>query len=108
VLVLYYFLQIAQKGSQGVTEDQTGPIKEQKPPKGANHSFGALGATPDGCTRAHPSENKHVISLKKQYARGQAAEPPNMYQKYLLGRLGGDNLGHLNYPSNEHTPRNKD
>jgi hypothetical protein len=65
--------------------------KRIKVPEGVNHSFRASGATPDGCTHAHPSENKHVLYLEKQHARGQAAEPPNKYKKYFLGRLGGDN-----------------
>jgi hypothetical protein len=62
--------QITSKGSHGLTKDQTGPIKAQKPPKESNHSFRASGATPDGCARVHPSENKHVLSLKKQHAHG--------------------------------------
>jgi hypothetical protein len=36
-------------------------------------------------------ENKNVLLLKKQHARGRAAEPTNKYQKYFLGRLGGNN-----------------
>jgi hypothetical protein len=66
-----------------------GAYQRTKAPEGVNHSFRALGATPDGCARAHPLENKHVLFLKKQHVRGQAAEPPNKYQRYFLGRLEG-------------------
>jgi hypothetical protein len=59
-----------------------------KAPEGVNHFFVALRATPDGCAHAHPLENKSVLPLEKQHARGRAAEPPNKYQKYFLGRLG--------------------
>jgi hypothetical protein len=66
-----------------------GTYQRTKAPEGVNHSFGASGATPDECAHAHPSNNEHVLSLKKQHARGQVGEPPNKYQKYFLGRLRG-------------------
>jgi hypothetical protein len=57
-------------------------VKESTTPSGQQglHRTGAL---------AHPSTNKHVLPLKKQHAHGRASEPPNKYQKYFIGRLGG-------------------
>jgi hypothetical protein len=33
--------------------------------EGDNHSFGALGATPDGCARTHPSETESSTPQEK-------------------------------------------
>jgi hypothetical protein len=67
--------------------------KKPKALEEVTYYFGASGATPDGCACAHPPKNKRVPSFKKRHAHGRAAEPPNKYQRYFLGRLGGYCLG---------------
>jgi hypothetical protein len=79
----------SQKGPLGLNKRPNGTYQRTKAPEGVNYSFGASGATPDWCAHAHLSENKHVLSLKKQHACGQATEPLNKHQKYFLGRLRG-------------------
>jgi hypothetical protein len=47
-----------------------------------------MGLHPTGAfTHTHRKTNMSYLS--KKHARGQAAEPPNKYQKYFLGRLRG-------------------
>jgi hypothetical protein len=47
-------------GSNRSTKGQIEPITpttlKEEAPEAVNHSFGASGATPDGCARTHPSE----------------------------------------------------
>jgi hypothetical protein len=43
---------------------------------GVNHSFEVTGATPDGCTRAHPSEKFYHLFGFKQRIYTKATEPP--------------------------------
>jgi hypothetical protein len=55
----------SQKGPPSLTKRSNKTDQRIKAPEGVNHSFGASGATPDGCAHAHPSENRHVLSLRK-------------------------------------------
>jgi hypothetical protein len=87
------------EGSSGLAKGQIEPITlttvKNKAPKGVKYSFGASGAIPDGCARAHPSKLNLPLLKNIAHPHKKAAEPPSKYQSTSLegsgATLGCDN-----------------
>jgi hypothetical protein len=78
-----------RKKSPSLTKRSNETDQRIKAPEGVNHSFGASGATPDGCARAHPSKNRHTLSLRKAAHLWANDRASKQVPKYFLGRLRG-------------------
>jgi hypothetical protein len=72
-----------------IDQRSNGSYQRTKGPEEVNHSFRASEATPDRYARAHPSENKHVLSLKSSTVVDKWRSLQTSTKTYFLGRLGG-------------------
>jgi hypothetical protein len=64
--------QITQKGSHGLTKDQMGPIKEQKPPKESTTPSGPWGLHPTGALEhTHWKTSTSYFSKSSMFAGKQ-------------------------------------
>jgi hypothetical protein len=64
------------------------PHESGRAPKGVNHFFEASEATPDGCPRVHPLENKPSTPQEHSTPTRKVAEPPCKYQSTSLEGSG--------------------